>query len=57
MDDADEYDTAGCDNVLIGSDLSSSYVSGYNNINVSVKKYDGPTLVADCEKPQRIVEL
>ena len=57
MDDAEEFDTAGCDNVLIGSDISSSYVSGYNNINVNVEKYDGEALVPDCDKLQRIVEL
>lgn len=57
MDAAEEYDTAGCDNVLIGSDISSSYVSGYNNINVNVEKYDGEALVPDCDKPQRIVAL
>ena len=55
MDSAEQYDTAGCDNVLIGSDISSSYVSGYNNINVKVEKYTGTPLVPDCEKPQRII--
>ena len=57
MDENDEYDTGGCDNVLIGSEVSSSYVSGYNNINVNVEKYAGTPLVPDCEKPQRIIEL
>jgi len=57
MDGDDDYDTAGCDNVLVGPDISASFVSGYNNLNVNVRKFDGPALVPDCEKPQRIVEL
>lgn len=57
MDEAGEYDTAGCDNVLVGSDISASFVSGYNNLNVKIEKYDGLALAPDCDKPQRIVEL
>lgn len=57
MDENDEHDLAGADNVLCGNVGSGMTVSGYNNYNVDYEKYDGEPLVADCERPQRIIEL
>ena len=57
MDENEEYDLAGCDNVLTGSSVSGMGVSGYNNFNCNFEKFEGEPLVPDCEKPQRIIEL
>lgn len=57
MDEAEEYDLGGADNVLCGSAISGCGVSGYNNYTCNFEKYTGTALPADCDKPQRIIEL
>lgn len=57
LDDKEEYDLGGADNVLCGPSISGMAVTGYNNYNCNFEKYTGGSLVPDDEKPQRIVEL
>ena len=57
MDEAEEFDLGGADNVLCGSTMSTSGISSYNNYNCNFEKYTGGELVPDCEKPERIIEL
>lgn len=57
LDENEEYDLGGADNVLCGSAISGCGVSGYNNYTCNFEKYTGTALPADCDKPQRIVEL
>lgn len=57
LDENEEYDLGGADNVLCGPSVSGMGVSGYNNYNCNFEKYTGETLVPDCEQPQRIIEL
>ena len=57
LDENEEYCRAGADNVLFNSVPSGSAVTGYNNANVNIEKYDGEPLPLDCKLPARIVEL
>ncbi|WP_455798231.1 molybdopterin-dependent oxidoreductase [Adlercreutzia sp. CNCM I-6207] len=57
LDENEEYDLGGADNVLCGPSVSGMGVSGYNNYNCNFEKYTGEALVPDCEQPQRIIEL
>ena len=57
LDENEEHDRGGADNVLCGTVGSGMTVSGYNNYNVNFEKYDGEPLVPDCERPQRVIEL
>lgn len=57
LDENEENDLAGADNVLCGTVGDGMTVSGYNNYNVDFEKYDGEPIVPDYERPQRIVEL
>ena len=50
-------DMGGADNILCGPVTSGIGVSGYNNYNCNFEKYDGPVLIKDHKKPQRIVNL
>ena len=57
LDENEEHDRGGADNVLCGTVGSGMGVSGYNNYNVNFEKYDGEALTPDCEQPQRVIEL
>ncbi|MFA5536361.1 MAG: molybdopterin-dependent oxidoreductase, partial [Bacillota bacterium] len=50
-------DMGGADNILCGPVTSGIGVSGYNNYNCNFEKYDGPALIKDYKKPQRILNL
>ncbi|CVH78210.1 Dimethyl sulfoxide reductase DmsA precursor [Coriobacteriaceae bacterium CHKCI002] len=56
-DEDEGVDRAGTDNVLCGTVTSGMGTSGYNNYNCNYELYKGSALGADCELPQRIVEL
>lgn len=57
LDEGEEYDLGGADNVLCGPVVSGMAVTGYNNYACTFEKYAGDPLVPDCEKPQRSVDL
>lgn len=57
LDESEEYDLAGADNMLCGPTVSGMAVSGYNNYNCNFEKYTGEALMPDCELPQRVIEL
>lgn len=57
IDEETGIDRGGADNYLIGNDLLGMGASGYNNCNCNFEKYDGESLVEDCLRPQRIVDL
>lgn len=56
-DEATGIDKAGSDNYLTGTDFSGFGVTGYNTNICKIEKYTGAALGADCDEPQRIVEL
>ena len=56
LDDAG-VDRAGTENVLIGGPSTGWGVSGYNTTLVGLKKYEGETLVPDCDLPAREVNV
>ena len=55
VDEETQIDHAGSDNWLIVPDFSGMGVSGYNNLNCNVEKYDGEALEDDCKLPARFV--
>ena len=57
LDENEENDLGGADNVLCGTVGSGMTVSGYNNYNVNYEKYEGDAIVPDAEKPQRVIDL
>ena len=57
LDENEEYDVGGADNVLCGPIVSGMAVTGYNNYTCNFVKHAGDPLVPDCEKPQRVVDL
>ena len=57
LDEENNVDRGGADNVLCGPVVSGMGVTGYNNYNCNYEKYDGEPLIPDCEKPMRIVEF
>ena len=57
LDESEEYDLGGADNVLCGPVVSGMAVTGYNNYACNFEKYVGDPLVPDCEKPIRPVDL
>lgn len=56
-DETADVDKAGTDNALIGKAVFGMAPSGYNNFNCNYELYKGDALEADCDLPQRIVEL
>ena len=55
MDDDDENDTAGADNVICGGCPTGQGVSGWNTAICNFEKYDGEAIVDDAARPQRII--
>ena len=55
VDEETGIDRAGSENYLIGNVYGGMGVSGYNNLNCNIEKYDGEPLEPDCDWPQRIV--
>ena len=54
-DETDKIDTAGADNILCGAIPTGQGTSGWNTCIARVERYDGSALIADVEKPQRII--
>lgn len=57
LDESEEYDVGGADNVLCGPIVSGMAVTGYNNYTCNFEKYAGGSLTPDCEKPLRTVDV
>lgn len=56
FDEETGLDSAGSDNILMGTQTTGQGTSGFNTIIVNIEKVD-TELVPDCEKPRRIVEI
>lgn len=54
IDEKTGIDRGGADNYLIGNDIPSMGISGYNNCNCNFEKYTGTPLEDDYLQPQRI---
>ena len=57
LDEESGIDSGGAENCLTHGETSISGVSGFNTCLVTFEKYDGDPLAADCDKPQRVIEL
>lgn len=57
LDESTGIDSGGAENCLTYGESSVSGVSGFNTCLVTFEKYEGEPLPADCDKPQRIIEL
>lgn len=55
-DEESGIDIGGSDNILFGNTTTGQGTSGFNTCIVKMKKVE-TTLIPDCEKPRRIVEL
>lgn len=55
IDEKTGIDTGGADNMLCGAIATGQGTSGWNTAICNIEKYAGKAIVADVEKPQRIV--
>ncbi|ACL19996.1 molybdopterin-dependent oxidoreductase [Desulfitobacterium hafniense] len=55
MDEKTGIDTGGADNILCGPVSTGQGVSGWNSCVCNMEKYSGASLIADVQKPQRII--
>ena len=56
LDENDEIDRAGADNMLVGYVPTGLGTSGYNTARCNVEKWDGEQLVEDYKWDQRIID-
>lgn len=57
LDENTGIDSGGAENCLTRGYTTVSGVSGFNSCLLDFEKYDGPELISDCLKPQRIINL
>ena len=57
IDEETSIDAGGSDNYLLGSEMSGSGITPYNNINCNIEKYSGPEPEDDADPGGRIPVL